>query len=105
MTHRELGARILEKLEKDLIEVGEVEARPRMEATRCLLFWGLSDIRQPRQITQRRQLRLSRRRQQRPHSLRRLRLQQLRQLPLRQTYQETTERKRARRILSRESEI
>ena len=32
MTHRELGSRILEKLEKDLSDVGEVEARPRMEA-------------------------------------------------------------------------
>lgn len=31
MTHRELGARILERLEADLQDIGEVEARPRME--------------------------------------------------------------------------
>src|SRR5207247_5344190 len=31
MTHRELGARILEKLEHDLEDIGEVEMRPRME--------------------------------------------------------------------------
>ena len=31
MSHRELGARILEKLEQDLADVGEVEARPRLQ--------------------------------------------------------------------------
>jgi translation initiation factor IF-3 len=40
MTHRELGARILEKLEKDLIEVGEVEARPRMEGNQMFIILG-----------------------------------------------------------------
>jgi len=40
MTHRELGARILEKLEKDLIDVGEVEARPRMEGNQMLIILG-----------------------------------------------------------------
>src|SRR5258705_9256271 len=40
MTHRELGSRILEKLEKDLADVGEVEARPRMEGNqRFIIFW------------------------------------------------------------------
>lgn len=37
MTHRELGARILEKLEKDLSDVGEVEARPRMEGNQMFI--------------------------------------------------------------------
>jgi translation initiation factor IF-3 len=40
MTHRELGARILEKLEKDLTEVGEVEARPRMEGNQMFIILG-----------------------------------------------------------------
>ena len=38
MTHRELGSRILEKLEKDLIDVGEVEARPRMEGNQMFII-------------------------------------------------------------------
>ena len=40
MTHRELGARILEKLEKDLIDFGEVEARPRMEGNQMFIILG-----------------------------------------------------------------
>jgi translation initiation factor IF-3 len=40
MTHRELGARILEKLEKDLFDVGEVEARPRMEGNQMFIILG-----------------------------------------------------------------
>ena len=40
MTHRELGARILEKLEKDLADVGEVEARPRMEGNQLFIIMG-----------------------------------------------------------------
>ena len=40
MTHRELGARILEKLEKDLIDVSEVEARPRMEGNQMFIILG-----------------------------------------------------------------
>jgi len=40
MTHRELGARILEKLERDLIDVGEVEARPRMEGNQMFIIFG-----------------------------------------------------------------
>ena len=40
MTHRELGARILEKLEQDLQDVGEVEARPRMEGNQMFIIFG-----------------------------------------------------------------
>ena len=40
MTHRELGARILERLEQDLIDVGEVEARPRMEGNQMFIILG-----------------------------------------------------------------
>ena len=40
MTHRELGARILERLEQDLADVGEVEARPRMEGNQMFIILG-----------------------------------------------------------------
>ena len=40
MTHRELGARILEQLEKDLADVGEVEMRPRMEGNQMFTIFG-----------------------------------------------------------------
>ncbi|HKR01443.1 MAG TPA: translation initiation factor IF-3, partial [Pyrinomonadaceae bacterium] len=40
MTHRELGARILEKLERDLLDVGEVEARPRMEGNQMFIIFA-----------------------------------------------------------------
>jgi translation initiation factor IF-3 len=40
MTHRELGSRILAKLEQDLIDVGEVEARPRMEGNQMFIILG-----------------------------------------------------------------
>ena len=40
MTHRELGARILERLERDLVDVGEVEARPRMEGNQMFIIFG-----------------------------------------------------------------
>jgi translation initiation factor IF-3 len=40
MSHRELGARILEKLEHDLADVGEVEARPRMEGNQMFIVLG-----------------------------------------------------------------
>jgi len=40
MTHRELGARILEKLEKDLADVGEPELRPRMEGNQMFLIFA-----------------------------------------------------------------
>ena len=40
MTHRELGARILEQLEKDLSDIGEVEARPRMEGNQMFTIFA-----------------------------------------------------------------
>ena len=40
MTHRELGAKILEKLEGDLVDVGEVEARPRMEGNQMFTIFA-----------------------------------------------------------------
>ena len=40
MTHRELGSRILAKLEQDLTDVGEVEARPRMEGNQMFIIFG-----------------------------------------------------------------
>jgi translation initiation factor IF-3 len=40
MTHRELGSKILLKLEKDLEDVGEVEARPRMEGNQMFIIFG-----------------------------------------------------------------
>jgi translation initiation factor IF-3 len=40
MTHRELGARILAKLEKDLLDVAEVEIRPRMEGNQMFTIFG-----------------------------------------------------------------
>ncbi len=38
MAHRELGSRILEKLEADLRDFGEVEARPRMEGNQMFII-------------------------------------------------------------------
>ena len=40
MTHRELGSRILEQLEKDLADVSEVEMRPRMEGNQMFTIFG-----------------------------------------------------------------
>ena len=39
MTHRELGARILEQLEKDLADLGDVEMRPRMEGNQMFTIF------------------------------------------------------------------
>lgn len=39
ITHRELGAQLLGKLEKDLADVGEVEARPRMEGNQMFFVF------------------------------------------------------------------
>jgi len=39
MTHRELGARILEQLEKDLADVADVEMRPRMEGNQMFTIF------------------------------------------------------------------
>jgi translation initiation factor IF-3 len=38
MTHRELGSRILDRLEQDVQDVGEVEARPRMEGNQMFII-------------------------------------------------------------------
>lgn len=38
ITHRELGYELLERLEKDLSDVGEVEARPRMEGNQMFII-------------------------------------------------------------------
>ena len=40
MTHRELGSRILEQLEKDLSEFGDVEMRPRMEGNQMFTIFA-----------------------------------------------------------------
>jgi translation initiation factor IF-3 len=40
ITHRELGSQLLERLEKDLTDVGEVEARPRMEGNQMFLIFS-----------------------------------------------------------------
>ncbi|HEX8072651.1 MAG TPA: translation initiation factor IF-3 [Pyrinomonadaceae bacterium] len=40
ITHRELGAELLERLEKALADVGEVEARPRMEGNQMFLIFA-----------------------------------------------------------------
>ncbi len=40
ITHRELGTRLLERLEKDLNDLGEVEARPRMEGNQMFLIFS-----------------------------------------------------------------
>ncbi|HEY3104868.1 MAG TPA: translation initiation factor IF-3 [Pyrinomonadaceae bacterium] len=40
MTHRELGARILEQLEKDLSDIGDVEMRPRMEGNQMFTIFA-----------------------------------------------------------------
>ena len=40
ITHRELGASLLERLENDLRDVGDVEARPRMEGNQMFLVFA-----------------------------------------------------------------
>lgn len=40
MAHRELGSRILAKLEADLLDVGEVESRPRMEGNQMFIIFA-----------------------------------------------------------------
>ena len=39
ITHRELGAELLARLERDLTDVGEVEARPRMEGNQMFFVF------------------------------------------------------------------
>jgi translation initiation factor IF-3 len=40
ITHRELGEKLLQRLEQDLADVGEVEARPRMEGNQMFLVFA-----------------------------------------------------------------
>ena len=40
ITHRELGSQLLAKLERDLADVSEVEARPRMEGNQMFLIFA-----------------------------------------------------------------
>src|SRR3712207_1546196 len=40
ITHRELGQELLERLEQDLSDLGEVEARPRMEGNQMFLIFA-----------------------------------------------------------------
>ena len=40
ITHRELGAELLSRLERDLSDLGEVEARPRMEGNQMFLIFS-----------------------------------------------------------------
>lgn len=40
ITHRDLGAKLLQKLEQDLADVGEVEARPRMEGNQMFFVFS-----------------------------------------------------------------
>jgi translation initiation factor IF-3 len=40
ITHRELGAQLLARLERDLTDLGEVEARPRMEGNQMFLIFA-----------------------------------------------------------------
>lgn len=40
ITHRELGTQMLQRLEKDLLDLGEVEARPRMEGNQMFLIFA-----------------------------------------------------------------
>jgi translation initiation factor IF-3 len=40
ITHRELGAELLSRLERDLAELGEVEQRPRMEGNQMFLVFS-----------------------------------------------------------------
>jgi translation initiation factor IF-3 len=40
ITHRELGAQLLQRLEKELTDVGEVEARPRMEGNQMYFIFA-----------------------------------------------------------------
>ncbi len=48
ITHRELGAELLVRLEQDLAEVGEVEQRPRMEGNQMFLVFAPRRNKSPR---------------------------------------------------------
>jgi translation initiation factor IF-3 len=52
ITHRELGAELLQRLEKDLAEVGEVEQRPKMEGNQMFLIFAPKRHKSPKQQQQ-----------------------------------------------------
>jgi translation initiation factor IF-3 len=49
ITHRELGAELLQRLEQDLSEVGEVEQRPKMEGNQMFLIFAPKRNKSPKQ--------------------------------------------------------
>ena len=49
ITHRELGAELLQRLEKDLAEVAEVEQRPKMEGNQMFLIFAPKRHKSPKQ--------------------------------------------------------
>ena len=49
ITHRELGAELLQRLEQDLAEVGEVEQRPKMEGNQMFLIFAPKRHKSPKQ--------------------------------------------------------
>ena len=48
ITHRELGAQLLERLERDLADYGEVEQRPRMEGNQMFLVFAPKKHKSPK---------------------------------------------------------
>jgi translation initiation factor IF-3 len=52
ITHRELGAELLQRLEKDLAEVAEVEQRPKMEGNQMFLIFAPKRHKSPKQQQQ-----------------------------------------------------
>jgi translation initiation factor IF-3 len=55
ITHRELGAELLQRLEQDLAEVGEVEQRPKMEGNQMFLIFAPKRHKSPKQQQQQQQ--------------------------------------------------
>jgi translation initiation factor IF-3 len=55
ITHRELGADLLGRLEKDLADVGEVEQRPKMEGNQMYLIFAPKRHKSPKQQQQQEQ--------------------------------------------------
>ncbi|MDT7687854.1 MAG: translation initiation factor [Acidobacteriota bacterium] len=55
ITHRELGAELLGRLEKDLSEVAEVEQRPKMEGNQMFLIFAPKRHKSPKQQQQQQQ--------------------------------------------------
>src|SRR5690349_12766430 len=52
ITHRELGADLLGRLEQDLADVGEVEQRPKMEGNQMFLIFAPKRHKSPKQQEQ-----------------------------------------------------